>query len=182
LPDVRSVAPQNDALTRDLSVVAEAMEVQKRLITLGFLTGLADGKWGAQSKHALLNYKQQAGLEGNDSWDTATERSLFSPAAPHAIRTYSFIGGWTDARGQCGGPGGSAPVRVTIDHAETDSGKCKFNSVQAEGHDTWFINATCTVIGETPHAAHIRLTIRQDVMQWSSEQPTTFYYRCNTSR
>jgi DNA-binding helix-hairpin-helix protein with protein kinase domain len=182
LPDVRSVAPQNDALTRDLSVAADATEVQKRLITLGFLTGVAEGKWGAQSKHALFNYKQQAGLEGNDSWDAATERSLFSPAAPHAVRTYSFIGGWTDARGQCGAPGESAPLRITTDHAETDVGECKFSSVQAGGHDTWFINATCRTIGEAPHAAHIRLTIRQDVMQWSSEQPTTFYYRCNTSR
>ena len=67
LPDVRSVAPQNDALTRDLSVVAEAMEVQKRLITLGFLIGLADVKWGAQSKHALLNLRKANKLTGVDA-------------------------------------------------------------------------------------------------------------------
>jgi DNA-binding helix-hairpin-helix protein with protein kinase domain len=182
LPDVRSVAPQNDALTRDPSVAADATEVQKRLITLGFLTGLADGKWGAQSKHALLNYKLQAGLEGNDSWDAITERSLFSPAAPHAIRTYSFIGGWTNARGECGALGEPAPLRITTGHAETDGGECKFNSVKSEGNDTWRIDATCTVIGETPHAAHIRLTVKQDFMRWSSERPDTLYYRCDSNR
>jgi hypothetical protein len=128
--------------------------------------------------HTLLNYKLKAGLEGNDSWDAITERSLVSSAAPHAVRTASFVGGWTEQRAQCGGAGGSAPLRVTIDHAETDGGQCKFNSVQDEGNDTWFINATCVVIGKTPYAAHIRLTIRQDVMQWSSEQPSTLYYRC----
>jgi hypothetical protein len=128
---------------------------------------------GAQSKRALLNYKQEAGLENNDSWNADTERSLFSSAAPRAVRSYSFVGGWTDQRGQCGGPGESAPLRITTDHAESDGGECKFNSVQAEGNDAWLINATCTVIGETPHAAHIRLTIRQDVMQWSSEYQTT---------
>ena len=182
MPDVASVAPQNDALTRDLSVAADVVEVQKRLIALGFLTGLADGKWGAQSKHALLNYKQQAGLLGNESWDAATERSLFSPSAPNAVRTFSFIGGWTNERGQCGAPGESPPLRITTDHAESDGGECKFNSVKPEGNDTWRIDATCTVIGKSPHAAHIRLAIRQDVLQWSSERPTTVYYRCEASR
>jgi hypothetical protein len=182
LPDVATVEPQNNAPTRNLAVAADAMEVQKRLIALGFLMGLADGKWGPQSMHALLNYKQLAGLEINDLWNSDTERSLFSSGAPHAVRSYSFVGGWTDQRGQCGQLGEPAPLRITTDHAESDGGQCKFNSVQAEGNDSWLINATCAVIGETPHAAHIRLTIRQDVMQWSSERPTTLYYRCESSR
>jgi hypothetical protein len=165
-----------------LSVAADALEVQKRLTALGFSTGPADGKWGAQSKRALLNYKKQAGFEDNDSWDVAAERSLFSPTAPHAVLSYSFIGGWTDERGQCGAGGELAPLRITTDHAESDGGECKFNSVQAEGNDSWRIDATCVVTGESPHAAHIRLTVRQDIMQWSSERPTTIYYRCEKVR
>lgn len=161
LPDVASVAPQNDAPTRDLSVAVDAMEVQKRLIVLGFLTGLADGKWGAQSKRALLNYKQQASLENNNSWDAVTERSLFSPAAPHVVRTHPFIGGWTEERGQCGAMGG-APLRITTDHAESDGGKCKFNSVQPERNDTWRIDAICTVIARVAASAtaQIRATLQ----------------------
>jgi hypothetical protein len=178
LPDVGTVEPQNYGPTKDISVAADAMEIQLRLVALGFLTGPADGRWGAQSKLALFNYKQHAGLENNDLWDAITERSLFSSAAPRVARTYSFIGGWTEEKGQCGTPGGSAPMRMTSDHAETDGGRCKFNSVQPDGNNSWRIDAICTVIGEGPHSAHIHLTIQQDVMQWSSEQPTTFYYRC----
>jgi DNA-binding helix-hairpin-helix protein with protein kinase domain len=182
LPDIATATPPRDAPTRDLSVAADAMEVQKRLVALGFLAGLPDGKWGTQSKRALLNYKQQVGLESNDSWNADTERSLFDSASPRAERAYSFIGGWTDERGQCGAAGESAPLRITTDHAESDGGECKFNSVQAEGNDTWRIDATCVVTGESPHAAHIRLTVRQDIMQWSSERPTTIYYRCGKVR
>ena len=130
----------------------------------------------------LLNYKQQAGLEVNESWNGDTEHSLFSSGAPHATRSYSFVGDWTNQRGQCGQLGEPAPLRITTQHAESNGGECKFHSVQAEGNDTWVINATCRAIGETPHGAHIRLTIHQDVIQWSSERPATLYYKCETNR
>jgi hypothetical protein len=174
--------PPNEDVNRDVSNATDAIEVQKRLIELGFLNGVADGKWGARSKLALLGYKAQAGLENNDAWNQATERSLFSPAAPHAVRTYSFIGGWTNEKGQCGAPGEPAPLRITIDRAESDLGMCKFNSVQPDGSEGWRIDAACSSVGENPHAAHIRLAVREDVLQWSSERPTTLYYRCENSR
>ena len=117
-------------LPRNLSNRDGATQVQQRLVELGFLSGLADGKWGLRSKRALLEYKEQAGLEKNDSWDAATERSLFSDGAAPAIKALSFIGGWGFKLGQCGEPGGAAPIRITAKRAETDGGVCEFNSVR----------------------------------------------------
>jgi hypothetical protein len=177
-----STPPDEPAATRNLSIAADAIQVQKRLIELGFLTGAADGKWGAQSKLALLNFKQQAGLDNNDSWDASIERRLFGPAAPHVLRSYSFVGGWTTERGRCGAPGEPAPLRITIDRAESDLGVCKFNSIQPDGSQAWRIDAACSGVGENSHAAHIRLAVKEDVLQWSSERPASLYYRCENSR
>jgi hypothetical protein len=137
---------------------------------------------GPQSKLALLNFEQQAGLDNDGSWDASLERRLFDPAAPHVLRSYSFVGGWTTERGQCGAPGEPAPLRITIDRAESDLGVCKFNSIQPDGSVAWRIDAACSGVGENSHTAHIRLTVKEDVLQWSSERPTTIYYRCETGR
>ena len=40
-----------------------AIQVQQRLIELGYLSGPATGRWGPQSKRALVQFKEQAGLE-----------------------------------------------------------------------------------------------------------------------
>jgi DNA-binding helix-hairpin-helix protein with protein kinase domain len=167
--------------TRNLSEKEVAIRVQQRLIELGFLRGAADGKWGPKSKQAFARYKEQAGLDKNDTWDVATERSLFSDNAQRANDTLSFVGGWSFEAGQCGEPDRPPPIRITAERAETDSGVCEFNSVRPDGSGAWRIDAKCSA-GRESHAAHIRLAVKGSVLEWTSEQPQTLYYRCEKSR
>ena len=157
------------------------MEIQKRLGELGFFTGPVSGKWEPLSKRALSDYKSQAGLAKNDLWDATTEQSLFGEGAPHAVRTLSFVGGWSVTQGECGAPGELAPLRITRSGAMTEGGACQFNSVKPDGIDAWRIDATCTVSGRS-HQAHIRLVLRGAVLHWTSEEPETIYYRCDFTR
>lgn len=167
-----SMAPLN------LTYRNDAVMVQRRLVELGYLSGFsADGNWGTMSQQALVEFKKQAKLGESGTWDARTQTALFSENAPHAIRRLAFIGGWTPELGQCGDPGGPPPLRITTDHAETAGGTCNFSSVRPDSDNTWRIDANCTVGGIT-HLAHIRLSVRGSILEWSSEQPTSFYYRC----
>jgi DNA-binding helix-hairpin-helix protein with protein kinase domain len=68
----------------NLSYRNDALQVQHRLIELGFLTGFyPDGNWGPMSQRALVEFKKQAKL-GGDNWDRATQILLFSDKAVHA--------------------------------------------------------------------------------------------------
>ena len=145
---------------------------------LGYLSGSADGKWGPRSKRALLEYKEKSGLERNDLWDEATERSLFSDSATHGLSTLPFVGGWTLRLGECGEPGQPSPVRITAKRAETSGGACEFNSIRSDGSGAWLIDAKCSAT-ESSHVAHIRLAVDGDVLHWTSEQPEVLYYRCS---
>jgi DNA-binding helix-hairpin-helix protein with protein kinase domain len=174
-------APTVDVVRRQLAKTDDAIEIQKRLGDLGFFSGPTSGKWGPQSKRALLEYKTQATLERNDIWDAATESSLFSENAPHAIRALAFVGGWSVEQGECGGPGEPAPLRIIASRAETDGGVCQFNSIRADGSNAWRIDAMCSV-GGISHLAHIRLAVNGSVLHWISEQPEALYYRCGNSR
>jgi hypothetical protein len=53
----------NGAIVRNLSQKDDAIQVQRRLAELGFLSGSVDGKWGSRSKRALLEYKESSGLD-----------------------------------------------------------------------------------------------------------------------
>ena len=55
--------PPHGAIVRNLSQRDDAIQVQRRLTELGFLSGSADGKWGPRSKRALLEYKENSGLD-----------------------------------------------------------------------------------------------------------------------
>ena len=77
------------------SAVRTPLQLQQRLIELGYMFSGADGKWGPQSKRALLEYKRQAGLKPGDALDAMTEQSLFSANAPRANRHLLFVGGWS---------------------------------------------------------------------------------------
>ena len=66
-------APNNET-AENLPATQSAIQAQQRLIELGYMSGGADGKWGPQSKRALLEYKRQAGLKPQDALDAATER------------------------------------------------------------------------------------------------------------
>jgi DNA-binding helix-hairpin-helix protein with protein kinase domain len=79
MPSAPSLAPLN------LSYRNDAIQVQRRLIELGFLPGFfPDGNWGPMSQRALVEFKKQAGLRGGDNLDSATQMLLFSDKAVHA--------------------------------------------------------------------------------------------------
>jgi DNA-binding helix-hairpin-helix protein with protein kinase domain len=181
MPNKSGEEPPDATIIGNLSRRDDAIKVQRRLIELGFLSGGADGKWGPQSKRALVEYKGQSGLDKNESWDAATQRSLFSDNATRAVSTLPFVGGWSFKLGECGEPGQPSPIRITAKRAETNGGVCEFNSVRPDGNEAWRIDATCSA-GGSSHAAHIRLAVKGYVLQWTSEEPDTFYYRCENSR
>jgi hypothetical protein len=160
---------------------ASPSQIQQRLIELGYLLGGADGKWGPQSRRALLEYKRQAGLKPDDALDAATEQSLFSDSAPRALGPLLFVGGWTLEPGRCGNPGQPPPVRITATGAETSGGSCIFNSVLPDGHAAWRIEASCSSGGAT-RIAHVRLAVNGPMLQWKSERPEVRYYRCPASQ
>jgi hypothetical protein len=69
----------------NLSYRNDAVQVQRRLIALGFLKGFfADGNWGSTSQQALVEFKKQSGLGSGGNWDSTTQRILFSDQAVHA--------------------------------------------------------------------------------------------------
>jgi DNA-binding helix-hairpin-helix protein with protein kinase domain len=171
-------APLDGSIVRNLSQRDDAIQVQRRLAELGFLSGSTDGKWGPRSKRALLEYKESSGLDKNDSWDARTERLLFSDSATHAVSALPFVGGWTLRLGDCGESGQPSPVRITAKRAETSGGACEFNSVRPDGSGAWLIDAKCAAT-ESSHVAHIRLAVVGDVLHWTSEQPEVLYYRCS---
>jgi hypothetical protein len=173
-------APNNET-AENLAATQSAIQAQQRLIELGYMSGGADGKWGPQSKRALLEYKRQAGLKPQDALDAATEQSLFAANAPRAVSQLLFVGGWSLEPGRCGDPHQPPPIRITATRAETSGGFCLFNSIQPDGNAAWRIEASCSGRGAT-HLAHIRLAVNGSVLQWTSEQPEVRYYRCSTSR
>jgi peptidoglycan hydrolase-like protein with peptidoglycan-binding domain len=178
---VGPTAPEEPVVNRQLSKTEDVIQIQKRLFGLGYMVAAPNGKWGPLSRRALSEYKEQAGLQKDDSWDAVTERSLFGENAPRAVRTLAFIGGWTNEPGQCGSPGEAAPLRILADRAEADGGACQFNSITPDGNNIWRIDATCSD-GRNSHAAHVRLAVRGSELHWTSEQPETIYYRCPNFR
>ncbi len=57
---------------------ATALDVQLRLIDLGYLTGQADGMWGQQSIDAWHSFQEQNALPTTNRADSATLTALFS--------------------------------------------------------------------------------------------------------
>ena len=178
-PIASSGVSPNDATEKPTSA-RSTVQIQQRLIDLGYLSSGADGKWGPQSKRALIEYKRQAGLKLDDALDAATEQSLFGDNASHAARPLLFVGGWSLEPGGCGDPSKRPPVRISATRAETDGGFCVFSSIQPDGYAAWRIEASCSAEGAT-RVAHIRLAVNGSVLQWASEQPEVRYYRCPAS-
>jgi DNA-binding helix-hairpin-helix protein with protein kinase domain len=68
-----------------LSYRNDALQVQRRLVDLGFLKGyFPDGNWGPLSQQALVEFTKEAGLGSSGNWDSSTQRVLFSERAAHA--------------------------------------------------------------------------------------------------
>jgi peptidoglycan hydrolase-like protein with peptidoglycan-binding domain len=71
--------------TLNLSYRNDVLQVQRRLIELGFLKGFfPDGNWGPMSQQALVEFKRQAGLGSGGNSDSTTQRVLFSDQAVQA--------------------------------------------------------------------------------------------------
>ena len=130
------------------SAARTPLQLQQRLIELGYMFSGADGKWGPQSKRALLEYRRQAGLKPGDALDAMTEQSLFSANAPRANCHLLFVGGWSLEPGRCGDPSHPPPVRITETRAETSGGFCIFNSIQPDGNAAWRIEGAVRPEGQ----------------------------------
>jgi DNA-binding helix-hairpin-helix protein with protein kinase domain len=85
----RAQVPQNlpgqSMPSLNLSYRNDALQVQRRLVELGFLKEFVpDGNWGPRSQQALVEFRKQAGLGTGGNWDSTTQRVLFSEQAAHA--------------------------------------------------------------------------------------------------
>ena len=59
------------------------IEIQKQLITLGFLTSAADGVFGGGTEQAVKNFQNANDLELSGTIDESTYNKIFSPEAKH---------------------------------------------------------------------------------------------------
>jgi Putative peptidoglycan binding domain len=75
---------QGQSNSRDSHQSDAAIQIQSRLIQLGYLAGPPDGIWGVKSQKALRAFKAANGLDPSDSWDEATSEALFSSGAAYA--------------------------------------------------------------------------------------------------
>lgn len=57
--------------------------IQERLITLGYLSGKADGGFGKQTESAVKDFQEAADLEVTGTVDDATKEKLLSDSAPY---------------------------------------------------------------------------------------------------
>jgi hypothetical protein len=79
----RAQVPQNHPgqlmPSLNLSYRNDALQVQRRLVELGFLKEFVpDGNWGPRSQQALVEFRKQAGLGSGGNWDSGTQHVLFS--------------------------------------------------------------------------------------------------------
>lgn len=84
--------------------------LQKRLISLGFLKGTADGDFGSGTKAAVMAFQQASGLKQDGIAGMATLNKLFSDAAAGAVDSPSTPTNPTNPPAS-GGNGGYATLR-----------------------------------------------------------------------
>jgi peptidoglycan hydrolase-like protein with peptidoglycan-binding domain len=77
----RLVVPAARAAEIDPLYLHTSTRIQKRLISLGYFTGSADGTWGPQSRAAFARFKLANRLSFDDAVDGETNRLLMSPTA-----------------------------------------------------------------------------------------------------
>jgi hypothetical protein len=162
----------------DLGQIEDARRVQRRLTSLGFLSGTANGSWGPQSRKALRDFRVAQRLGDSDSWDKQSQQALFSAAAARVPATGTFVGGWGINVDQCRqAPDNRSPLRIDTSRAEAFSTTCQFNSTQRECAKEWRIRASCAD-EHGQWSANIRLTLAGSRLTWTSERGTATYLRC----
>ena len=162
----------------DLDQIDDAKRVQRRLIDLGFLFGIADGNWGTRSRKALRDFRGAQGIGNSDAWDEEVQQDLFSATAARAPAAGTFVGGWGIDADQCRQtPDNRAPVTISTRSAEAFGTTCQFDSTQRERANEWRIRAACAD-GRDRWNANIRLTLSGSRLTWTSERGTVTYLRC----
>ena len=75
------------------SVPDDIMQVQSRLIDLGYMIGPPDGLWGNKSRQALRAFKAANGIQADDKWDSEISAKLFSTQAARSPTRAAGSGG-----------------------------------------------------------------------------------------
>ena len=83
VPPTAGESPQYQALVRG-DTGTEVQALQKRLISLGYLNGYADGQFGANTEKAVKAFQAQLGLSQTGVASAVLQQQLFSGNAPYA--------------------------------------------------------------------------------------------------
>jgi len=163
--------PKRNLLDRD-----HVGEVQRRFIQLGYLSGSATGVWGPRSREALRAFKADHDLAADESWDEATEHSLFSdsvePAEP-------FVGIWGADASACSprlNRKGLLPAVIDGKGAWAGETFCAFKG-KKQTADGWNVVASCSNAHDR-WTANIRLVVNGDRLTWTSQRGSQSYFRC----
>jgi hypothetical protein len=165
------------ASAKDLTLGEHALDVQKRLAALGYLTTRPTGVWGPLSRRALRLFKETNGLPADEGWDEITEQALFSSTAQSAL---PFVGTWASEPDACtAGTKQTGLLHTVIDGggAKAGNASCEFNNKRQVGA-AWNVDATCRD-GRQRWTANVQLTVNKGRLTWTSEHGTQTYVRCN---
>ena len=86
-PDAQQINSVNGSVPDDI------MQVQSRLIDLGYMIGPPDGLWGNKSRQALRAFKAANGIQADDKWDSEISAKLFSTQAARSPTRAAGSGG-----------------------------------------------------------------------------------------
>jgi peptidoglycan hydrolase-like protein with peptidoglycan-binding domain len=67
------------------------MQVQSRLIDVGYMIGPPDGLWGKKSRQALRAFKAANGIQADDKWGSEISAKLFSTQARKAAPSLATV-------------------------------------------------------------------------------------------
>ena len=79
----------SNSLKEGMKDSSEVKAMQARLIELGYLSGSADGDFGASTKAALIAFQKNAGLTADGIAGATTIKALNSSSAPKASASAS---------------------------------------------------------------------------------------------
>jgi hypothetical protein len=174
--------PSSAAANLDLGKVPDAKRVQQRLIELGYLSGVSDGVWGANSKRALAEFRTTEKLGQDDHWDPGTEKKLFSTSTAIRQQSLAFTGSWSKDASSCV----DAPIKITASRAKSRDATCELKSIHQESEGKWRVQALCQLASslrtedtENSWTSNIELTLDDRRLTWESEKGSENYYRCS---
>ena len=177
--DAESPAMKQEAAVavpqRGLVERKDITEVQQRLNRLGYLSVSATGLWGALSRKALQAFKSGHDLPPDESWDAATERTLFD----ENLETEAFVGVWGVDTSACSpriNRAGFLPTVIDSGGASAGETFCNFQRKKRTAHG-WEVVASCSNTRDR-WTANVRLMLVGEQLIWASERGTQSYLRC----